>query len=386
MTVYQVASVLNSVVEQATGQKDVVATDLTNLVSLGNTILSSDTSRDKFLDALVDRIGKTIISSRAYGGKKNPIKMDAFTFGAVMQKIYITPPEAEDAPQWGLTDGSSVNQFIIKKPEAKQKLFSDRNTHEIDVTIPDYQLQTAFTSPEQMSAFIDAVFVAVSNSRAMREDATTDITYANCIGENIAYAKKPEAKGIHVINLLTDYNTITGGSLTAAAAMRDFEFLQYATRELQLYVKRFERMSTLFNAEQYQRFTPRESARLTVLQDFASSCEVYLRSTTYHDNLVTLPNYNEVSFWQGSGNYKFDDTSAIDIITSSGTEVKQKGIVALLSDEEALGIMVDFRRTRSVRNERGEYTNYFYKTDERSFVDMSENSLVFIVADAAAGT
>ena len=46
MTVHQVATVLNSVVEQATGQKDVVATDLTNLVSLGNTILSSDTSRD----------------------------------------------------------------------------------------------------------------------------------------------------------------------------------------------------------------------------------------------------------------------------------------------------------------------------------------------------
>ena len=384
MTVHQVSAVLNSVVEQATGQKDLVATDLTNLVSLGNTILSSDTSRDKFLDALVDRIGKTIISNRAYGGKKNPIKMDAFTFGAVMQKIYVTPPAAENAPQWDLRDGEAPNQFIIKTPEAKQKLFSDRNTYEINITVPDYQLQTAFTSAEQMSAFIDAIFVAVGNAQAMREDATTDMTYANCIGENIAYSKKPESKGIHVINLLTDYNTITGGTLTAAAAMRDFEFLQYATRELQLYVKRFERMSTLFNAEQYQRFTPRDNARLTVLQDFASSCEVYLRSTTYHDNLVTLPNYNEVAFWQASGGYKFADTSAIDIITSSGTEIKQAGIVALLSDLEALGMMVDYKRTRSVRNERGEYTNYFYKTDERTFVDMSENSLVFIVADAAA--
>lgn len=383
MTVHQVAAVLNSVVEQATGQKDIVATDLTNLVSLGNTILSSDTSRDKFLDALVDRIGKTIISNRSYGGKKNPIKMDAFTYGAVMQKIYVTPPTAENAPQWDLRTGEVPNQFIIKTPEAKQKLFSDRNTYEINITVPDYQLQTAFTSAEQMSAFIDAIFVAVSNAQAMREDATTDMTYANCIGENIAYSKKPDAKGIHVVNLLTDYNTLTGGTLTAAKAMRDFEFLQYATRELQLYVKRFERMSTLFNAEQYQRFTPRESARLTVLQDFASSCEVYLRSTTYHDNLVTLPNYNEVAFWQGSGDYKFSDTSSINITTSSGTVITQSGIVALLTDIEALGMMVDYKRTRSVRNERGEYTNYFYKTDERTFVDMSENALVFLVADTA---
>lgn len=383
MTVYQVSAVLNSVVEQATGQKDIVATDLTNLVSLGNTILSSDASRDKFLDALVDRIGKTIISNRAYGGKKNPIKMDAFTYGAVMQKIYVTPPNAEDAPQWDLRNGDAPNQFIIKTPEAKQKLFSDRNTYEIGITIPDYQLQTAFTSPEQMTAFIDAIFVAVANSQAMREDATTDMTYANCIGENIAYSKKPQAKGIHVINLLTKYNTLTSGTLTAAAAMRDFEFLQFATRELQLYVKRFERMTTLFNAEQYQRFTPRDSARLTVLQDFASSCEVYLRSTTYHDNLVTLPNYNEVAFWQGAGNFDFANTSTINITTASGEAVNQTGVVALLSDMEALGMMVDYKRTRSVRNERGEYTNYFYKTDERTFVDMSENSLVFIVADSS---
>ena len=108
-----------------------------------------------------------------------------------------------------------------------------------------------------------------------------------------------------------------------------------------------------------------------------------MRSTTYHDSIVTLPNYNEVAFWQGSGDYKFADTSSINITTSSGTVITQSGIVALLTDIEALGMMVDYKRTRSVRNERGEYTNYFYKTDERTFVDMSENALVFIVADSA---
>lgn len=382
MTVYQIAEVLNSVVSQATGQTNIVATDLSNLVSLGNTILSSDTSRDKFLDALVDRIGKVIISSRAYGGRKNPLKMDAFTYGAVMEKIYVTPPAAETAPQWNLTNGDGPNQFVIKKPEAKAKLFSDRNVYEIDITIPDYQLETAFTSAEQMSAFIDAVFVAVENSKAMREDATTEMTYANCIGENIAYAKNPEAKGIHVINLLADYNAETGVTLTAKKAMRDFEFLQYATRQLMLYVSRFEHMSTMFNCEQYMRHTPTENAILTVLQDFSKSCEVYLRSTTYHDNLVTLPNYHDVPFWQGSGKYTFDEVSAVNITTSSGQVVNQKGIVALLTDTETMGVMIDYKRARSVRNEKGEYTNYFYKVDTRSFVDMSENAIVFIVADA----
>lgn len=381
MTVHQISEVLNSVVAQATGQTGVVATDLSNLISLGNTILSSDSSRDKFLDALVDRIGKVIISSRAYGGRKNPLKMDAFTYGAVLEKIYVTPPTAENAPQWDLTNGDGPNQFVIKKPEAKAKLFSDRNVYEIDITIPDYQLETAFTSAEQMSAFIDAIFVAVENSKAMREDATTEMTYANCIGENIAYSKTPEQKGIHVINLLADYNAETGGNLTAKTALRDFEFLQYATCQLMLYVDRISHMSTAFNTEQYMRHTPKDSAVLTVLQNFSKSCEVYLRSTTYHDNLVTLPNYNDVPFWQGAGNYTFADVSAIDITTSSGAAIKQTGIVALLTDTETMGVMIDYKRARSVRNEKGEYTNYFYKVDTRSFVDMSENAIVFIIAD-----
>lgn len=385
MTVHQIATLLNSVVEQATGEKDIVATDLTNLVSLGKTILSSETSRDKFLDALVDRIGKTVISTRAYGGRNNPLLMDTFTFGAVMQKIYVAPPNATDAPQFDLTEGDAPNQFVITKPEAKQKLFSDRNVYEIDITIPDYQLESAFTTGEQMAAFIDAIFVAVENSQAMRADASTETTYASCIGENIAYAAGQGAKGIHVVNLLAEYNTETGGALTAKEAMRDFEFLQFATRTLQLWVSRIKNMSSAFNTEQYLRHTPEEYARLTVLQDFAKSCEVYLRSSTYHDNLVELPLYSEVPFWQGSGDtYGFDDVSAINITTPSGAVVEQKGIVALLADIEAMGVMILNKRVRSVRNEKGEYTNYFYKTDIRTFVDMSENSIVFTIADAPA--
>lgn len=384
MTIHQVAAILNSVVEQATGNSGAVATDLSNLVALGDTILSSDVSRDKFLNALVDRIGRVVISSREYDGMKNTLKMDTFQFGAVLEKIYVAPPEAENAPQFDLTDGESVNQFIVRKPEAKMKLFSDRNVYEIDVTIPDYQLQSAFTSAAEMTAFIDAIFVAVENSKRMREDATTEITFATCIGENLHYAaqSEPAPTGVHVVNLLTDYNTKTGGSLTAEAAIRDFEFLQYATAQLQLWVKRLAKMSTQFNVAGYMRHTPPNLARLTVLQEFATNCEVYLRSSTYHDNLVTLPNYDEVAYWQGAGDFSFEKTSEIDITTASGNAVKQGGIVALLSDFEAMGIMIDSKRVRSVRNERGEYTNYFYKTDVRSFVDMSENSVVFVIANA----
>lgn len=384
MKVNQISALLNAVATQALGESALVSTDLTGLVALGDTVLSSDTTKDRFLDTLVDRIGKTILSVRNYNRDDDGIIFDTFTYGALLQKIYVKPMQAQNAPQWDLQAGQSVDQYIITKPEVTQKLFGDLNTWEVAVTIPDIQLRTAFTSPEGMAAFIDAIFASVQNSLEMQLENLANTAYANFIGEKIAYAATAGASGVQVVNLLADYNTATGGALTVAQSMRDYEFLQYATREINLYLKRMRKMSTLFNTESYVRHTPTEYARVTILQDLAASAASYLRASTYHDELVSLPYYREIPYWLGTGEkYDFTDVSTINITTSSGKTVNQSGVVALISDIEAVACMCDMRRTKSSYNARGEYTNYFYKADMRYFNDMSENGIVFIVAPTA---
>ena len=64
MNVNQVYAILNSVAKQIYGSDDVNITNLQGIISLGNDVLSSDTTKDKFLNTLVDRIGKTIVSTR----------------------------------------------------------------------------------------------------------------------------------------------------------------------------------------------------------------------------------------------------------------------------------------------------------------------------------
>ena len=98
---------VNSVTKQAYGETAVTATDLTGLISLGNTVLSSTDSVDKYTGALVDRIGKTIISNRKYNSPENGILMDAFSFGAIMQKIYVAPLDAVKNKLKGLMNRSS---------------------------------------------------------------------------------------------------------------------------------------------------------------------------------------------------------------------------------------------------------------------------------------
>ena len=65
----QVFTLVNSIAGQALGTQAITAVDTQSLVTLGNQVLSSNTNKESFLNTLVDRIGKTIISSRSYRSK-----------------------------------------------------------------------------------------------------------------------------------------------------------------------------------------------------------------------------------------------------------------------------------------------------------------------------
>lgn len=391
MNIKQVSSIVNSVVNQMNGTTDVAATNLTDVVSLGKQILDDTKLKDNFFNSLVDRIGRTIISNRTYAGVDPAIISDAFEFGAILQKIYVKPQEAEDSSVWGLTDGGTVDPFVIKKPEIVQWLFDGKNTWQVQVTIGEDQIKSAFTSAEAMAGFIDGIFQTLNNSLSLHLESIANMAYANFIGEKLAdgHGWTGSTSGAHaahnpaqVINLLTEYNTLTGGNLTAAKAMTDLEFLKYASQRINLIVKRLGKMSTLFNTADYQRHTPREYVRCTMLSDFASACQFYLQADTYHKELVELPNYREVQYWQGSGKeYEFADTSLVEITTSSGKVVNQSGVVCLLNDIEAIALTQTNHTSDSIWNPKGRYTNYFQNVDIRYMNDMTENGVVFLVAD-----
>lgn len=390
MLINQVYAIINSINEQMFGQEAVAVTDLTGLIALGKTILSSAISKDNFLNTLMDRIGKTIISQRPYSPDVLAALMEDFEFGAVLQKIHVDEPAAVESAHWGLTASTSVDQYIITPPTVTQKLFSGINTWEVDLTIPDFQLKTAFTSAEAMAAFFDAVFIAMRNSMEVQLEAMVNATYCNFIAERVIHTS---GGGHTVINLLDAYNTLKGYTgvspapdpMTAATALTTPDFLKYAATQIKLYLKRMSRMSTLFNSDNVKRFTTPDMARVIVHADFAAATDAYLSSDTYHNELVKLPNYTEVPYWQGSGeDYDFADSATVNIITTDGYTVEQDGVICLMTDRDALGTMIRNQRTNSAHNARGEYTNYFNKADMGYFNDLSENGIVFIVSTAVA--
>lgn len=383
MKVNDIHEFVNSVVKQAYGETAVVATDMTGLVALGDTVLSSADSKDAFLSAFVDRIGKTILSSRKYTRRQRKIIRDSFEYGCIMQKIYTEPYKAVKNPKYDLEDGQSVDQYVINKPKSHQKLFDGVNNFEIDATIWDTQLQSAFISWEAMAAYTDSVFVAIENTVEIELEQCENTAVANFIGMKLAASVAPGAKGIKVIHCLQKYNSDRGTTLTAAQAWASPDFWRWFSKTFKLTMKQMEKPSVLFNDDNYVRHTPTEYQVVELHSEAAEAFNAFLQSDTFHNDVTELPGYNEVIYWQGSGEeFAQGETTTIDITTSSGVAVKQDGVIALIHDIEAIGMMVDKPRiTTSPYNAKGEYTNYFYKQEMRYFNDMSENGVVFTITD-----
>jgi len=150
------------------------------------------------------------------------------------------------------------------------------------------------------------------------------------------------------------------------------------------YITYLRKPSVLYNVAGRVRATARDNMHVLMLTEFASACTTYLESDTFHDELVKLPLYSEVEYWQGTGTTapNFDDCSSIDIeIPSDGTAVTQSGIVAVFMDREAVGTGLYDRFSAADRNNRNRYTNYTEGCNIQTFVDTSENGVIFVVQD-----
>lgn len=379
-TVAQIYTIVNNIAKQTLGQAAVDVIDTTSMVSVGNDILKSDETVDLYVKALTDRIAKTIISIRGYMADEIGMIRHAFEYGIALQKIYVDLPQTDQNTSWLVGQDDFEPQYApVIKPDVKQKIFSNATTFEIDITIPDKILRTAFTSPEGMAIMINAIFVAIDNRMKMALESCTELVRAAFIGRKIKAANKCGA-----INMLPIFNKVMGKTLTAAQSIYDYDFLRWSAVQIDLWTRRMRKMSTLFNDEGYKRHTPASEMVLTLLDEYDAALKAYMESSTYHAELVKIASrYNTVPYWQGSGeDYDFESTSAINVKLDAETTISQTGILAVAYDIQAMGIMLDSRVTTTERNSRSEYTNYYNKVTRGYFNDMSENGIVFYVADA----
>lgn len=384
MEVAQIYQFVNTATQEAIGQSDLVAEDLSNIVDVGTAIFNAS-AFDKYVKSLVNRIGRTIFVNRPYRGSVPSVLMDSWEFGSVCMKIASEMPTAQENESWELEDGTSYDPNIFHAPKAEAKFFNKMVTFEIDRSITEMQVKQSFSSQTELNAFISMLYNEVDKSMTVKMNSLIMRTINNMIAETVYDAFKGTAitgaGNTRAINLLSLYNTKYTKTLKAEAAITDPDFLRYASFEMARWSDRLAEMSTLFNVGGKSRFTPKDLLHVVMLSDFAAGASTYLYSDTFHDQYVRIAEAERVPYWQGSGTtYGFDKISSIDVTTASNNAQKVSGILCVMFDREALGVTNMNSRVTTNYNAKAEFTNYFYKRDARYFNDLNENFIVFYVA------
>lgn len=387
----QIYTIVNEVAQQAMGSKTMAVVNNAGLVALGNTVLGSNETKNNFINALTDRIGRTIVSFRAYHSHFPDFERDAIEWGNILQKLKVAMPDAESDDSFNLQDGKSVDQYKINKPKVNQLLFTNEAPWQTHITVHLDELEKAFVDSSAMGAFISGMFGEVQN----RIELAMENLSIDCVNNYMAeLIKRKTQRPSRVINLVTEYNEYAGipegiDRLQPADALNSPDFLVYAVRRINTISSTMEYMTSgMFNDTAYaggdsqnaiySRHTPKSEQRLMLYIDLVNSLKTDINSKAFNmkEVAIDIP-FQTVPFWQS---LKTPDGINIQP-ASGGSAISQARVMGILFDREAMGTFKNkYTSLTSPINAAGKYYNVFYHMITMYYNDLTENAVVFLLA------
>lgn len=386
----QIYTIVNEVAQQAMGSKTMAVVNNAGLVALGNTVLGSNETKNNFINALTDRIGRTIVSFRAYHSHFPDFERDAIEWGNILQKLKVAMPDAESDDSFNLEDGKSVDQYKINKPKVNQLLFTNESPWQCHITVHLDELEKAFVDSSAMGAFISGLFGEVQN----RIELAMENLSIDCVNNYMAeIIKRKTQRSSRVINLVTEYNTAMGltsdKALKPENALNTPSFLEYVVRRINTISSTMEYMTSgMFNDTAYAggdtqngiytRHTPKSEQRMMLYIDLVNSLKTNVNSKAFNmkEVAIDIP-FQTVPFWQS---LKTPDGINIQP-ASGGSAISQAAVMGILFDREAMGTFKNkYTSLTSPVNAAGRYYNVFYHMITMYYNDLTENAVVFLLA------
>ena len=378
----QAATLLNSIVSQATGKAHITPTTTAGFVSLAATGLLTGT--DPLMNAISTVLSKTIFSVRPYNARFKGLQRDAIQWGNHVRKINFGSGGVENEDRYDLTDGYSVDQQLVKKPDILQTNFYSYDSYQNHYTVFRDQLDSAFQSPAEFGRFVSGVTTEVSNKLEQYRENFSRMTLCNLIASTMNRGR--------VRHLLTEYATefgiVDGNSdpdPTAVLPTYMDSFTKWLFAELRVLSDRFTERSLLYqtnvSGHDIYRHTPKEMQRLYIYSPFLAQIDARVLSAVFNPGYLNLGEREEVSFWQS---IETPDTVKItpnQMNPANGQyalgEAVNAKVLGILMDYEAAGVtQVHEWSSPAPFNARGGYTTVWYHMDMRGWNDNTEKAVV----------
>lgn len=397
VTFQQSSTVLNSMVQQATGRSAVINTEA-DFVSVAQTALSL--GKDVIFNTLTNVLAKTIFSIRPYSATMRGLQKDLPQWGSYMRKFNIVASDwkDDDAYKYPVTfdatevsnptgDGLSVDPWTIRKREFIQTNFLGQSVFSDHYTIFEDQLETAFRNSTEFGQFLAMITTDMSNKIELAKENMSRGLVSNFIGGLLV-----ENNSSRVIHLLTEYNALTGLGLSAPQFFQPENypaFMRWVYGRIASVASLMKEMSvryqTTINSKPVPRHTPYDRQIMYMLGQDRYQIDARVLADAFHDNYLKYANVETINFWQGIDSpdtvkVKPTYTNTSGVATVAESAVTQSGIFALLFDSDAMGwAMVHENVIPTPVNGRGEYRNIWYHMRLRCFSDNSEKGVVFLM-------
>lgn len=381
LNVAQINGIVNQAYGMSIGKSDFTPIDLTTMVDIGS--LELDDIREPFTKALIALVTKNWFTDTSYRSLYNdPFFVDENEFGLITQLISATVPEVQENPAWTnfVSGVSKVGEYVVYLPVVDTRYYTKMSSWALPITISWSQWKPAMHDAEELVNFVNYILMIVDNAILLHRENMNMANRNNYIAERIQ-----QQDGVSVIDLVAEYQQTqaTPVSMTQAQALNDPGLLRYAIERMWEIAEYFQKQTVKFNSAGKKRFTPKDRIVLQILSAFDGRITGSLLSDTFHDKLLTIPNYETVPFWQGIGDATFRDTSAIHVTTSTGA-LETNGIVALMADKWSIMHTIKSERVGSQNFNIEDVTLYSYQFTDQYLNDLTQNGVVFVVRDFTA--
>lgn len=385
LTFNQLSTVLNSIVQQATGKQAQQVTNTAEFVSVAQTALK--TGYDPVLQAISQVLSRTIFSIRPYTRKFGGLMVSNQQFGNIVRKLNIADKDWENDSRFELMDGSAVDMYKVNKPTILQTNFYGANVFEKSLTIFKDQLDCAFSSPEEFGRFVSMTMTNASDMIEQAHENLARATLANFIGGKIS------GDTASVIHLLTEYNTIMGlgTPLTAETVYQPANFkpfMQWVYSRVaslsSLMTERTQKFHINVTGKEISRHTPVNKQKVYLYAPARYQTETMVLADVYHDNFLRMADNETVNFWQSIDKPDEINVQPVYLQTDgtlkTGEALNKANIFGVMFDEEAAGYtVVNQWSAPTPFNVKGGYSNIFWHFTDRYWNDFTENGVVLLL-------
>ena len=387
MQITDTYQLMNAVHSQVIGETSIAPTNTDEFVSQATTTLGIGT--DIAYSALMDQIMRPIFAVRDYTEKFKGLYRTNAEFGAIRRKIsFADKPIQGAASMWDpaeLVDGNAIDPWIINKADVLEMRFYGSAVYDDSLTIFEDQIKTAFSSPEELGAFVTAQMTHQNNKYKQFRENLARMTVANFIGA------KNDVDSASVIHLLTEYNTLTGQNLTAQDIYQEANiagFFRWVRARINTLARLMRERSELFqvkvSGKPIARHTENADLKIYLRSDALDIIDTMVNTVTFHDEPLAYADVEGVTYWQAIDNPDEIQVTP-SVINSSGVYAQGNAqtmtdVFGVMFDRDAMAInQYMYRVDNTPMNARGRYYNTFLHARLQYTNDLTEKGIVLLL-------